>query len=443
MAMYDGVSFATNSLVGREVSFIGGEDNITGNGGVSGGDVIMDFTIVANDGNTMHVIDPEPDDFLDGTLLVENMLAGTYANTYGPTTWTIRMKPTYGSDDNGNYFDDSLLVNPMAQITPGCVVTDATNTSPITITVDDTTNIFNGNVIVLQGVKGNTAANGRWTLGSVSGNTAQLVGSTGNGAFSGNGILFQQTYGPLSGNNMGAFIFAGTGRNTFVPISAFSGTRAYIQGDWPGGVTPDSTSRIILLNMDYLTDQATTPLAIKFFGQMGVFYIDASSYPKNQSVLFQVAKQSIDNVTLSSPVLDQYRELYISNRFLFDGALVMNVQGTLAIGNNQGQPIQTSLNSIPVTIVLQMGTAADAPVSVDINCGGVTIASITILTGDLIAEGNVYLQAYTSGVSQSQVSLFPPWSRLMGGRPITLDITSVGSTAPGADLTATIYFISE
>lgn len=63
------------------------------------------------------------------------------------------------------------------------VVTNATNTSPITITTSVAHNLSNGDSVTISCVQGNTAANGTWTVASVAAFTFTLVGSTGNGTF--------------------------------------------------------------------------------------------------------------------------------------------------------------------------------------------------------------------------------------------------------------------
>jgi hypothetical protein len=71
----------------------------------------------------------------------------------------------------------------------------ATNASPIVITATNIAgyNLRNNDVVTVAGVVGNTAANGTWVLGSVSvgasTTTAQLLGSTGNGAYSSGGAM--------------------------------------------------------------------------------------------------------------------------------------------------------------------------------------------------------------------------------------------------------------
>lgn len=66
----------------------------------------------------------------------------------------------------------------------GHTVINATNASPIVVTVSNSHEYFNGDTVVITGVNGNTAANGTFIITSVTSSTLTLVGSTGNGAFS-------------------------------------------------------------------------------------------------------------------------------------------------------------------------------------------------------------------------------------------------------------------
>lgn len=65
-------------------------------------------------------------------------------------------------------------------------ITNATNATPIVVTFSGATPA-NGEVVAINSVGGNTAANGCWTLAGVSGSTAQLVNSVGNGAYTSGG----------------------------------------------------------------------------------------------------------------------------------------------------------------------------------------------------------------------------------------------------------------
>lgn len=67
-------------------------------------------------------------------------------------------------------------------------ITTATNASPIVITTSSAHGWATGAVITVSGAQGNTAANGSWTITVLSTTSFSLNGSTGNGAYTGNGV---------------------------------------------------------------------------------------------------------------------------------------------------------------------------------------------------------------------------------------------------------------
>lgn len=62
-------------------------------------------------------------------------------------------------------------------------VTAASNASPIVLTTAVAHGLSTGATVTVAGVTGNTAANGSWTITSVSSTTFSLLGSTGNGSY--------------------------------------------------------------------------------------------------------------------------------------------------------------------------------------------------------------------------------------------------------------------
>ena len=65
---------------------------------------------------------------------------------------------------------------------PGQVITNATNATPIVVSAA-AHGMSNGDVVIVSGVLGNTAANGQWTVANVAAGTFELQGSVGNGAY--------------------------------------------------------------------------------------------------------------------------------------------------------------------------------------------------------------------------------------------------------------------
>jgi hypothetical protein len=69
----------------------------------------------------------------------------------------------------------------------GRTITAATNASPIVLTFSGAHGLANGDQIEVGEVGGNTAANGIWTVDNVASTTCELVGSTGNAAYTSGG----------------------------------------------------------------------------------------------------------------------------------------------------------------------------------------------------------------------------------------------------------------
>lgn len=75
------------------------------------------------------------------------------------------------------------------------LVSDATNTSPINITTEEEHNFSTGDSIVIVGVEGNTAANGTFTITVVDATHFTLDGSTGNATYTSGGVATKQSVG--------------------------------------------------------------------------------------------------------------------------------------------------------------------------------------------------------------------------------------------------------
>jgi hypothetical protein len=69
-------------------------------------------------------------------------------------------------------------------------VTSATNTTPITITTSVNHGFSVGQTVVIYGVNGNWGANGTWTIDNIGSNTFTLVGSSGTGAYTSGGTVY-------------------------------------------------------------------------------------------------------------------------------------------------------------------------------------------------------------------------------------------------------------
>ncbi len=119
----------------------------------------------------------------------------------------------------------STLTGPAGAATSN--ISTASNTSPIVITCASTMatlNISDGDTVLITTALGNIHANGVWTVTNVSGNSCSLVGSSGNAAYTGGGILRKITHRTVSLNNSVTQNIAshgnrGEGRTVWTPVS--------------------------------------------------------------------------------------------------------------------------------------------------------------------------------------------------------------------------------
>lgn len=191
-----------------------------------------------------------------GAQQASNLLAiaNASANTYGPYTpgsYHAANPSTALTYSNSN----SLTINP--GVFAGGAITSATNNIPIQITTTSAHGLSTGQVVLISGVQGNTAANGYWQITFVSTHAFTLNGSSGNGAWtSGGTVLVAQTAtfkadipGPSGSSGVGQItqaVTSNTGVSVFNYLSFFGAPyesnsqlaarcRAAIQAISPGG----------------------------------------------------------------------------------------------------------------------------------------------------------------------------------------------------------------
>lgn len=94
----------------------------------------------------------------------------------------------YTQDDVG--IDPVTTLPTLTAVTIDATITNASNATPIVITVTGSHGLYNGQTgVVIAGVTTNTAANGTWTITKLTNSTFSLNGSVGNGAYGGGGTI--------------------------------------------------------------------------------------------------------------------------------------------------------------------------------------------------------------------------------------------------------------
>src|SRR5262249_41928440 len=95
----------------------------------------------------------------------------------------------YAAADGGGgifCFDPATITS---AVLLSATVADASNATPIQITTANLHPFVEGQSVVIAEVNGNTAANGPWLISEVTSTTFKLVGSQGNGQYSGGGTV--------------------------------------------------------------------------------------------------------------------------------------------------------------------------------------------------------------------------------------------------------------
>ena len=106
--------------------------------------------------------------------------------------------------------------------------------------------------------------------------------------------------------------------------------------------------------------------------------------------------------------------------------VTLQVDGTLAIGSNLCPVVALNTGWAPESVVVYLKTGpTGAGVTCKINVGGTLWMTLTVPVG-----------AVSVAATTAQLTAAGP---LTGGASITLDITAVGTTVPGADLSIFIY----
>jgi hypothetical protein len=303
ISMFNGAGFVTNEYAGREISVLG----VRPRTGESATYLpIVNFpvgsntsdTVTASAGNFLTCVDGGP--LLPGDVVV------------------MRLSPVYGEDGAGKYFEDTGLVNPLNSLDETATqysVVDATNASPIVVTVDvPIGGVFpfvDGDYVVVQGVGGNTAAVGIFAIDNADSmaGTFELVGSTGSGAYTSGGTASRMIRGLVPNAEKGflAYIYAGTGQGTAVKIKSNTSTRYYIDGDWP--ILPDASTRIIILDPALQIDLPGVELVSSDPRQIALFDVEVNNY-LNKTWFVRVQTQDASG-NLSPEPLARAREIYL------------------------------------------------------------------------------------------------------------------------------------
>jgi hypothetical protein len=428
LGVYQNNGFTTNQWAGREVCVLGIQANASGTPTPT---PIANFIVASNTVDTL-------------TLSSGNPTTCVYGGALNPDDVVVmRMKPTFGSDSAGNYFEDTGLINCLSgEVGDQYTITGITYNSPGNIYVYVTSDwaFVNGATVMVQGVQGWSSVNGVYIVASytweyrrsfrIGGLLALIGGPAGSGTWGGGGAVVDGggSGGLTPGAEVGrtAFIIAGTGIGTSVKIASNTSTRFYIVGSWP--VTPDATTRIVILDsaINYLPVSDAISNSVP---QLPVSYsVDIANY-EGEAIFVQVGTVAASG-NVSSSVLDPFREIYLFGQEASNAGssgVVLQIDGTLAIGENLTPIIMLNVSSQAVAVVACVKTApVGEDLLININLSGSLWMTL------LIAAGTTTVSAVAQQIATAGI--------LVAGFNISLSIELVGTTVPGSDLSVMIYF---
>jgi hypothetical protein len=335
---YPGVNFSSNQWAGRTLSVLGVMSDYPGQ---TPNVPIANFLVSGNDtSGTLSLANGNPTTCVGGSSLGVGDVV------------TLRMKPTFGEDSSGYYFEDPGFTNAMDyaptqypiaradyvdeaftwrwvlqvegyQTSSSSSIKNSLTANSLPYTQHSTmssrnprhpapTNIFPAQATVVVTGSGIPGLDGAWSLGNplpITSPVINLMGSAGLlGTWSGGGTVgIVQTI--VSNSVVGdlAFIVAGTGRGTHAKIASNTATRFYIQGTWP--VQPDSTSVIVLAKATPFVEAFSAQINNAMLGLVESFDVAMSNYCA-LPILVRASTKGSDG-RYSPEKLDPCREMFL------------------------------------------------------------------------------------------------------------------------------------
>lgn len=401
--------WTTNQWAGYDCSVIGGD---------TGFDIcpMYNFRVASNTSDTL-------------TIDTSFGPAPTVMSFGSGERWLLvmRTKPTAVTADTITEpnFDNSFAVD-QADLPVG----GATNASPIAITCTGH-GFTTGTRVRIDYVAGNTAANGVWTITAVDANTFTLNSSSGNGAYTGGGTVRWLTGGLEADEAKGKLlrIIAGKGRGHVYKIRSNTGTAITIEGDWID--TPDTTSRFITEEPDWVRVADTSPANVAVFSpsQTPEFSLDLAGHSQRTLLIMAVPVDGGGNAAIESAcqVRDTYlfRDLALPTQ-QYQSAMQLTVDGTLGIGSDLVARIalQATAQAKAVTATVKQAPTG-AGITIKLLLGAADWMTLYISPGQTAV-----------GATPGDLARAAP---ITAGSNIRLDLTGVGTTFPGADLSVHIY----
>lgn len=217
-------------------------------------------------------------------------------------------------------------------------ITNATNATPIVITSNGH-GLSNGTRVGITGVGGNTTPNDKiWIIANVAANTFELVGSTGNGAYTSGGTWFSipNTRGTniAYDNNTGFVVKSGDAERRWVGTGMTGATSGQMEDSREHRYLYNYYNRVRRLNLKLLTTTHTYGTAVERFwnddGQMKFDFIDG--LPENVMDLgagAQLLSSGGGTFGFLAARLNAYTGITTDQFMTWGGTFSVNIEGLL------------------------------------------------------------------------------------------------------------------
>ena len=338
---------------------------------------------------------------------------------------------------------DSKFVNDIDYFDPPVNVSGATNSTPITLSLSTAHNYANDDTVFVAGVRGNSGANGSFTVQipatpdeSYNRTHVILVGSIGDGDYDGGGTIQMVTRGlrPHEEKGREVLIIAGTGRGQRRTIKDNDTTTLFIDGTW--SETPDETSVFIVTDTQWLQTEPTVPTVnADPTKEVGMFLtVDNWLEQVLWVQVFSISADGRESFDSDSPG----REIYV-----FGGpgnAVVQYYPATWNVAVSADLEVDDDV--APHYIVRRAGTALNIETKVKVPATGSAIKFDIIQTSeDGTINESIFAGGYQVEIPAGSVDLvsvdsnFRSNLRFSENDILTVNVTQVGSSQAGRLLT--------
>jgi len=440
VAVLPGAGFGTNQFAGYDISVYGlvNPSSTSVELPSQAPQPLWNAKIASNTGNVFTLAAGLDGNVPDPTAIPR----GDGTTGLGVFDWVvIRSLPTVGSDSTGNFLMDPAWVNNNSVLYSPVTVTGCTNANPGVVQTATPHGLNSGDTAYVFNMGSMTGFPCLVTATVVDTTHFSIgVDTTSWGAYSGTGGVMQKMQQGLGVNTLAGkllWFVKGPGRGVPAQIASNTNTKIYINGAWPSA-TLDSTSRYVVTEpmpqFQQPSQQFTNGLFTPSFTPLTPVSsdcdvaVDVSNF--EEEAVFVVVQTSDANGNLALQGLSPFRDTLILGQpptASYTGAMSIGIDGTLAIGSNLGPCAFFNGNTTLKAVRAEVKTApTGANLSININVGGTLIMTLAITAGSTAVSATA-----TQITSAAQVP---------ASTNVTVDITGVGTTYPGGDLTVSLFY---